>query len=178
MKVIHIFGSSGSGTTTLAKAICERFGYHMIDIDDVFWEPTDPPFTVKREESIRIQMIEEQMQSHPNIVMSGAFVGWGDKFIPKLDFAVYLHLPLEVRLERIAIRERNRFGSRVLPGGDLYQQHLDFIEWVTLYDQGHESQRSKKQHHQWMKKLSCPIVKIEQVLSIDELIDIITPYLK
>jgi len=178
MKVIHIFGSSGSGTTTLAKAICERYGYHMIDIDDVFWEPSDPPFTIKRPEAVRIQLIEEQMQKHPKIVMSGAFVGWGDVFIPQLDLAVFLHLPLAIRLERIAKREKNRFGSRVEAGGDLYQQHLDFIEWVKMYDQGNETQRSKKQHQQWMKKLACPVIKIEQVLSIDELLEIVAPYLR
>lgn len=177
MKLIHIFGSSGSGTTTLARAICERFGFKMIDIDDVFWEPTDPPFTVKRKEEERIEIIEKILSQHEKVVMSGAFVGWGDVFISRLDLAVYLHMPLDVRIDRVMHREAKRFGNRVMPGGDLYQQHLDFLEWIKEYDHGDIHMRSKKQHHAWMKKLACPVIKIETVKSINELIEIIEPYL-
>ena len=178
MKIVHIFGSSGSGTTTLARAICERFGFKMIDIDDVFWERTDPPFTVKRPEEERIQMIESILKTHESVVMSGAFVGWGDVFIPRLDLAVYLHMPLEVRIERVMHREAKRFGQRVMAGGDLYQQHLDFLEWIKEYDDGDEMTRSKKQHTSWMLKLPCPVIKIESVKTIDELIEIVSPYLR
>ena len=38
--VIHIFGASGSGTTTLGKKICEELGYTQMDTDDYFWMPT------------------------------------------------------------------------------------------------------------------------------------------
>lgn len=178
MKIIHIFGSSGSGTTTLARAICQRYGFHLIDIDDVFWCPTDPPFTVKRDVSERIKIIENRLKQHDNVVISGAFVGWGDVFISRLDLAVYLHLPTDVRVERIKHRESHRFGDRVKPGGDLYQQHLDFLEWVKQYDNGDETTRSRKQHLEWMKQLTCPIVSIEAVLSIDELILTLKPYLE
>lgn len=34
--VIHIFGASGSGTTTLVKKICEELGYTLMDTDDYF----------------------------------------------------------------------------------------------------------------------------------------------
>lgn len=178
MKLVHIFGSSGSGTTTLARAICERFGYKMIDIDDVFWEKTDPPFTLKRPEKERIDMIESILKDHDKVVMSGAFVGWGDVFIPRLNLAVYLHMPLDVRIARVMHREAKRFGSRVLPGGDLYDQHMDFLEWIKSYDDGDETTRSKKQHQSWMLRLPCPVIKIESVKTIDELIEIVAPYLQ
>jgi len=35
--VIHIFGASGSGTTTLAKKISEELGHRMMDTDDYYW---------------------------------------------------------------------------------------------------------------------------------------------
>ena len=46
--VIHIFGASGSGTTTLGAKICDELGYKLLDVDDYFWLPTNPPFTQKR----------------------------------------------------------------------------------------------------------------------------------
>ena len=33
-KHIHIFGASGSGTTTIAKAVSERLGYAHFDSDN------------------------------------------------------------------------------------------------------------------------------------------------
>ena len=47
--LIHIFGASGSGTTTLAEKISRELGYFHLDTDDYFWLPTDPPFCRKRE---------------------------------------------------------------------------------------------------------------------------------
>ena len=35
--VIHIFGASGSVTTTLGKKICDELGYRFMDTDDYFW---------------------------------------------------------------------------------------------------------------------------------------------
>ncbi len=45
--VIHIYGASGSGTTTLARYLGSRLGYDVMDTDDYYWLPFDPPYTKK-----------------------------------------------------------------------------------------------------------------------------------
>lgn len=47
-QVIHIYGASGAGTSTIGKYISDRLGYFFMDTDDYFWEPADTPYTVKR----------------------------------------------------------------------------------------------------------------------------------
>ncbi len=47
-KVIHLYGASGSGTSTIGRYISETSGYYFMDTDDYFWEPTNPPYTTKR----------------------------------------------------------------------------------------------------------------------------------
>jgi adenylate kinase family enzyme len=37
---IHILGASGSGTTTLAKALANELGYKHFDTDDYYWIPS------------------------------------------------------------------------------------------------------------------------------------------
>lgn len=34
---VHIFGASGSGTTTIAPRISKQFGFAHFDTDDYFW---------------------------------------------------------------------------------------------------------------------------------------------
>lgn len=46
---IIVFGASGAGTTTIAKAIEKSLGFKCFDIDDYFWQwDTDVPYTVPR----------------------------------------------------------------------------------------------------------------------------------
>lgn len=176
-KVIHIFGASGSGTTTLAKAISKQFGFHFIDTDDAIWEKTDPPFSKRKSRAKSREYVEKQLDRHEHSVISGAFVGWGDCFKERVDLFVYLHLPLPVRLERIQKREYNRFGSRILPGGDLYQQHTDFLDWVSQYEQAGKDVRGQKQHEAWLEDVSVPVIRITDVLTIEELLKIVSPYI-
>ena len=46
---IHVMGASGSGTTSLGRALADRLDIAHLDTDDFFWLPTDPPFTTPRE---------------------------------------------------------------------------------------------------------------------------------
>lgn len=166
-------GASGSGTTTLARAIALEFGYHHIDIDDIFWERTNPPFTTPRPVEIRIALLNEILVSYPKNVISGAFTNWGDQFKPHIDLFIYMHLPVEIRLERIQKREFHRFGSRIRPGGDMYQQHLDFLDWVKTYETGDQTVRSMRQHLAWLHDVSAPIIRITEPMSVEELLSLV-----
>jgi len=177
IKIIHIFGASGSGSTTLARAIADHFGYHHIDTDDALWVKTDPPFTVKRTPKVSKALIEEQLGRHEYCVISGEFLGWDDFLSGRIDLYIYMHLPVDVRIQRIQNRETKRFGSRVQPGGDMYLSHLDFLAWVREYEQGDETRRSLARHQKWLKTLNKPVIDIEKVSTIEELLDQVSPWL-
>lgn len=58
---IHIFGASGSGTTTLGRELSSRLGIVHLDTDDYYWFPTDPPFTAKRPIAERIELLKNEL---------------------------------------------------------------------------------------------------------------------
>jgi len=165
-KVIHITGASGSGTTTLAKAICEKYGHTHLDSDDFFWEQTDPPFTVKRPVAERQQLMSDAMDACAKCVISGSLTGWGDVFIPDFELVIYLETPTKVRLKRLEKREAERFGGRILPGGDMEDEHQQFLIWASQYDNGGIDMRSAAHHTQWLKNVTCPIIKMDGSVSI------------
>ena len=157
---IHVVGASSSGTTTLGAALAERLEAAHLDTDSFFWEATDPPFTTKRPEAERIALMEAAMAARPSWVISGSMMGWGDVFIPRLDLAVFLHLPAEVRLARLVERERSRYGAAIAPGGAMHAQHLEFIEWARAYDTPGFPGRSLERHLTWLAELPCPVIRI------------------
>ena len=46
-RIVHVFGASGAGTSTLGRALTE-YGYTHLDTDDYYWKPTDPMFLASR----------------------------------------------------------------------------------------------------------------------------------
>ena len=172
-QVIHIYGASGSGTSTLGKYICEKSGYFFMDTDDYFWEPTNPPYTVKRCLSSRMKLMREDIQRHDHVVISGSLVDWGDEFIPLFTLAIRVETDTDIRLQRLNRREREKFGSRIDFGGDMYENHLEFIKWAASYDHGGMDMRSKAKHKKKKKKLICPLLFVDGNMPVSENYEII-----
>lgn len=158
--IIHIYGASGSGVTTLGKRFEKELGFKLLDIDDYFWQPTNPPYTTTRPCEERIKLLNKDMQDAENVVMSGSFTEWGDVFIPSLTLALRVITDQQIRIERLKQRERMHFGSRIDENGDMYKAHLEFLEWAKSYDTADTSIRSKAKHDEWQKLLTCKIIEV------------------
>jgi adenylate kinase family enzyme len=131
---IHIVGASGSGTTTLAAALAARIGAAHLDTDAYYWLATSPPFQDKRPVPERLSMLRAAFAQAGRWVLSGSLLYWGDELAAAFDLVVFLHVPAEARLARTLARERERYGERIDPGGDMHRTHLEFIEWSRSYD--------------------------------------------
>jgi adenylate kinase family enzyme len=158
---IHIFGASGSGTTTLGRALASELELAFLDADDFFWEQTEPPFREKKDIPERQAELATATKDADSWVLSGSVMGWGDFLIPEIDLAVYLYLRPEIRLARLLARERERNGDRIAPGGDMRASHEEFMAWAGRYDTAGLEQRSKASHAEWMLTLSCELLVIE-----------------
>ena len=166
--IIHIYGAAGSGTSTLGRKICEELGYKFMDTDDYFWLPTNPQYTVKREKSERIRLMRKEMETAENVVISGSLVDWGDELIPFFDLTIRVVTDTNLRMERLKKREREKFGDRIMPGGDMYEHHLDFMKWAKEYDNGGLDMRSRAKHDEWQKLLQCPQIVLDGARDLDE----------
>lgn len=169
INIIHILGASGSGTTTLAMAIQKEFGHTHLDTDDYLWVPTNPRYTTKRIRTERQKMLKNDISKNEKCVISGSMCsginGWGDIFIPLFDLVIFIDTPTDLRIKRLKEREFSKFGNRILPGGDMYENHTAFIEWAKTYDMAGLEQRSRALHMEWMEKLVCPTIIVDGTLS-------------
>ena len=169
MKRIHIFGASGSGTTTLANTLADVMGCPHFDTDNYFWIPTNPPFQIIRERAERQELLRQDLERNDSWVLSGSLCGWGDFAIPMFNLVVFLWLPTDVRMQRLKKREIERFGPDIEdPGDPRYQSHTEFLEWAAAYDTGGLDMRSKARHEKWIATLSCLVVRIEHDRSVQK----------
>ncbi len=159
--VIHIYGPSGAGTTTLGKYISEKLNCCHMDTDYYFWEPIDPPYTVKRAVPERLRLMKKDIESNERLVISGSLCDWGDPLIPYFTLAIRLETDTDIRINRLKIRERAQLGSRIDKGGDMLENHLEFLDWAASYDKGGLEIRSKAKHDDWEKNLSCEILYLD-----------------
>ncbi len=167
INIIHIVGASGSGTTTLGKAIEHKYAYTHLDVDDYYWLPTDPPFTIPRDLNQRVKLLEEDIKKYKKCVITGSLCGWGDCFISKFDLIITVVTPTEIRIKRLKQRELQRSGNRIRPNGDMFNKHMEFIRWAEKYDTGDTSIRSKQLHDEWLKLISCKKIVVDGTISTD-----------
>jgi hypothetical protein len=132
-----------------------------------------PPFRISRTLEERTVLLQSALSACKNFVISGSMWDWGEPFIPLFDLAVFITAPTNLRVERIEKREREKYGKRIKPGGDMFEIQRNFIEWTKTYDTDNPD-RSLKLHEQWIATLPCAVVRIAGEKDIDENIERIT----
>jgi adenylate kinase family enzyme len=168
---IHVMGASGSGVTTLGRALADALALPCHDSDDYFWLPTTPPYLVKRERADRLRLMEEVFLPRADWVLSGSLTGWGDPLIPKFDLVVFMRTPREVRLARLRAREATRFGANaVAPGGWRHDDTEAFVDWASHYENGNREGRTLDDHLDWLAKLPCPVLQLDGSRPLPELV--------
>ena len=162
---IIIFGSSGSGTTTLGREAAKLLGFQHFDLDDYLWRwDTKIPFTVTRPREERIKLLMGDISRFPHFIMSGSMDSYNAPFVPLFDLAVLIFAPVETRVERVNARELARFGERILPGGDMFETHKDFLAMVHRYDT--DGSPCRRVHEQWAATLPCPVLHVDGTVAI------------
>jgi adenylate kinase family enzyme len=172
-KKLHVTGASGSGVTTLGKALAQEFGSMHLDIDDYFWLPTDPPYTTKRLRELRLALLSDEFAriSSTGWVLSGSILGWGDSLISLFDMAIFISTPTELRLQRLQKREAARFGAEAIArGGSRHEAYEAFIKWAAAYEVLHHEGRSRARHEALIAQLPCPVLQLDGSLPISTLV--------
>ena len=176
---IHITGASGSGTTTLGKALAKKYDIKHFDTDDFFWEKTTIPFSKKKDEAKAIKKLKNILVQNKSWILTGSLCGWGDFAIKYFDFVIFLYLPKKIRIERLVAREIRSFGKEAISkGGDMYEIHKKFIDWAKKYDTAGMDIRSRRRHEAWLSKSKLPVLRIEGDINIDEKLEMVEKFVK
>lgn len=162
-----ITGASGSGTTTLGRALAERHGWRWLDTDEIYWLPTDPPFQQKRDAGERRELLRARLAGDTGIVVSGSLMGWDEPTEDGFDGIVFLQAPAEVRVGRLREREQRVLG----------RVDEEFIAWAAQYDEGRLPGRNLRRHLAWLAARRCAILRLSSAPPVAELLAQIAQWL-
>ena len=169
---IIICGLNGSGKSTLGKALAEKLDFHFIDAEDLYFPKTDSNYIYSqprtREEVERLLLCE--INANKNFVFASVKGDYGEAIYPYFQYAILIDVSKDIRMQRVRNRSFQKFGNRMLRGGDLYEQEERFFDFVKS--------RSENTIEEWIQSLECPIIRIDGTKAIEENVDFIIEQLQ
>ncbi len=160
-KRIHILGPSGSGTTTLGKALSHMLDITFYESDDIYWEETTLPYSEKRTIEERVAILEHITKDNDSWIISGSAISWGEILLQRSELIILLYCDEDIRIERLKLREYLEFGNRISEGHDMFENHRGFLDWARRYDSGDLTMRSRVSEEAWVTKAGCSILRLE-----------------
>ena len=166
---ILISGGPGSGCTSTAEILGSQLKLPVFDSDSYFHKPTDPPFQEQYTPDERRELLSSALKSQPDWILSGSVATWGLHPLEPTH-GVFLAIPKEVRLGRLMKRQRNQFGPRIDPGGDLQQEHESFMAWAADYEDRTGSGRNLSTDRSFLEVHCRHFLAIEEDQAMEEVV--------
>lgn len=156
---ILVCGLNGSGKTTLGKALAAKLGFHFIDSEALFF-PAGPDYSAPCSRAEAAERLLAEIRAHSDFILADVRGDYGAEAAVFYRCAVRLDVPREIRMQRIRARALEKFGRRMLPGGDLYAREKAFLDMAAA--------RTERDLDVWLQALRCPILRADGTLPIGQ----------
>lgn len=169
---IIICGLNGAGKSTLGKALAEKLNSYFIDSEDLYFPKTDSNYTYASPRTRKEveELLLQEIKTHENFVFASVKGDYGEAVCPFFQYAILMDVPKDIRMKWVKNRSFQKFGNRMLPGGDLYEQEEEFFRLVES--------RAEHMVEEWVQPLGCPIIRVDGTKPIEENIDFIIGHMK
>lgn len=169
---ILVCGLNGSGKSTLGRALAEALGYPFLDNEDLYFPKDDPNYlyaSPRTDEEVG-ELLLDAVRRHPNFVFATVRSNYGDAVLPYYTHAVLIDLPKEIRMQRVRNRSFQKFGARMLPGGDLHDTEERFFQKIFA--------RPEDYAERWPSTLHIPVIRVDGARPIQENVSRIAAWLE
>lgn len=152
---IIICGLNGAGKSTLGKALAEKLNFYFIDSEGLYFpkEATHYIYASPRTRDEVEKILLHELISHENFVFASVKGDYGKTIVPLFQYAILIEVPKDIRIQRVKNRSFQKFGHRMLPGGDLYELEDGFFRLVES--------RAEDTVEEWARSLRCPVIRID-----------------
>ncbi len=169
---ILICGLNGAGKSTLGKSLAERMQYRFIDVENYYFtgEDEEYPYDNARTREEVAELLLEDMRKYDNLIFTSGKGNYGDEVISLFTEAILICVPKEIRMKRVRDRSFQKFGDRILPGGDLYEKEKQFFSMAE--------HRLEHETEDWLKSVHIPMMQVDGTKMIDDNVNEIMKWLR
>lgn len=153
--------------STLGKALAEKLGFYFIDNEELYFPKSDPNYIYARprtHEEVK-ELLLGEVRTHENFVLAAVKGDYGEVIYPFFQYAMLLSVPKNIRMQRVQNRSFQKFGNKMLLGGDLYEQEKSFFDFAKS--------RTEDIVEEWVRSLNCPIIRADGTKPIEENVNFI-----
>lgn len=155
---IIICGMNCSGKSTLGKALSEETGWTFRDAEDYFFpqRAVDQPYDTARTKAEAANLLLKDLKAHDDFIFASVRGDYGDAAAALFTCAVLITVPKQIRTQRIWDRSYQKFGDRILPGGDLHDCEKHFFDMASARPESHVTE--------WLDSIRLPVIRIDGTL--------------
>ncbi len=155
---IFVCGLNGAGKTTFGKVLADELGYRFIDIEELYF-PNSNSYANPRSQEEAWAALAELIEKHGGkFVLTSVTANYSEELASFFDLAVLVCAGREERLARVRRRSAEKFGERILPGGDLYEVESEFFAMVESRGEDYAEKFLRREID--AGRMRCPVVKI------------------
>lgn len=164
---ILVCGLNGSGKSTLGKVLARKLNFHFIDNEELYFPKTDANYTYAdpRTHAEVEKILWSEISTYENFVFASVKGDYGENICSLFQYAVLIDVPKDTRMQRIRNRSFQKFGERMLIGGDLYEQEEKFFDFAKS--------RPENTVEEWVRSVKCPVIRIDGTKPVEENVDFI-----
>jgi hypothetical protein len=153
MRRILIFGNSGSGKTTMARALAREHGLPHLDLDSLAW---DGP-AVRRSAEASARAIREFVDAHDGWVVEGCYGDLLDQVVPLATEMRFLNPGVDACIANCRARP---WEPEKYPSPEAQDRHLEFLlGWVREYE-SRTDEYSLPRHREIFERFDGPKTEI------------------
>ena len=187
---IAIVGLNGSGKSTLGHALAKALNYYEIDVEDYYFPEQqesrkaalegyygvncdylgDLPYSVPRTKEEVEASISKESSLHPRYILTGVTINYHEEILSTIKYVFWLRTNSNERIRRVKDREEKRWGSRVLEGGDMFEQQLWFRNRI--------SSLTEEKVADSIGKTGFSVIQLDGTLPVQKNVEIIIERLK
>lgn len=162
MHRIVLCGGNGAGKSTLGRALAQALNLRFLDIEQYYFPdrlPNEAYGLARSQEEVTALLLED-LQKPEGSVLAAVKADYSQAVSACFTSAVYIDVPKDIRMQRIRQRSYGKFGDRMLPGGDLYEQEQRFFDMVQ--------NRTVEPILQWLASMFIPVIRIDGTRPMEE----------
>jgi len=150
---IVLFGNSGSGKTTMARALSRAYGLAHLDLDQLAWESPG----VRKSAAESGETIRSFVRAHREWVIEGCYADLLERVLPECTDLRFLNPGEEACVANCRARpwERDKYPSKAAQ-----DENLSFlIDWVRAYET-RSDEYSLARHRALFARFAGPKVEV------------------